>query len=152
MVEIRFKAIHGKATLPKQSTPSSAGFDLYTTEAFSLRATECRTIGSGLKIESWKGGGCLLVKERSSLARHHSIMCLGGVIDSDFRGEICVILYNAGSGDVEFGVRERIAQMIPIATCPLRLSFLGDKDDDNGRQEKSVTLRGEGGFGSTGRF
>jgi dUTP pyrophosphatase len=84
------------------------------------------------------------VRPRSGLALKHGVTCLNtpGTIDSDYRGEVKVILANLGSEPFVVSRGERIAQLVPAVVTPARLEEADSLDE---------TARGAGGFGSTGR-
>ena len=97
--------------------------------------------GLAVAIPSGHAG---FVLPRSGLALKHGVTCLNtpGTIDADYRGEVKVILVNLGSAVVDIARGERIAQLVPAPVQ--RAAFVEVEDLDE-------TLRGEGGFGSTGR-
>lgn len=145
-VEVLFAKLDEEASQPTQGTKSAAGWDLralYDTEVMKGSSTKIRT-GLAVAIpEGWEGQ----IRSRSSLGAKGMIMPNGvGTIDSDYRGELMVLATWIGEGDsIKLSKGERIAQML-IAPVPLttfkEVSF----------DELSTTDRGEGGFGSSGRF
>jgi dUTP diphosphatase len=125
---------------PAYAHPGDAGFDLRASTECGVPAGGRYIVPTGLRF-AIPCGFVGLVRDRSGLAAKNGIHCLAGVIDSGYRGEVKVVLQN--SGDQQFTVEKgmRIAQLlvIPVATAELvRVENL----------EESV--RGEGGFGSTG--
>lgn len=131
--------------LPRYATEGAAGADLLADihEPVVLAPGERRLIGTGVRLEipaGYEGQ----VRPRSGLALRHGITLVNspGTIDSDYRGEIAIILANLGAEPFELTPRARIAQIViaPIA----RARF--EQTDDLGESD-----RGEGGFGSTGR-
>tara|TARA_B000000475_G_scaffold238337_1_gene207378 strand:- start:750 stop:1202 length:453 start_codon:yes stop_codon:yes gene_type:complete len=145
-VEVLFAKLDEEASQPTQGTKSAAGWDLRAlndTEVVKGSSTKIRT-GIAVAIpEGWEGQ----IRSRSSLGAKGMIMPNGvGTIDSDYRGELMVLATWIGEGDsIKLSKGERIAQML-IAPVPLttykEVSF----------DELSTTDRGEGGFGSSGRF
>tara|TARA_B100001996_G_scaffold343274_1_gene298336 strand:- start:57 stop:509 length:453 start_codon:yes stop_codon:yes gene_type:complete len=145
-VEVLFAKLDEEASQPTQGTKSAAGWDLRAlndTEVLKGSSTKIRT-GLAVAIpEGWEGQ----IRSRSSLGAKGMIMPNGvGTIDSDYRGELMVLATWIGEGDsIKLSKGERIAQML-IAPVPLttykEVSF----------DELSTTDRGEGGFGSSGRF
>ena len=145
-VEVLFARLDEEASQPTQGTKSAAGWDLRAlndTEVVKGSSTKIRT-GLAVAIpEGWEGQ----IRSRSSLGAKGMIMPNGvGTIDSDYRGELMVLATWIGDGDsIKLSKGERIAQML-IAPVPLttykEVSF----------DELSTTDRGEGGFGSSGRF
>jgi dUTP pyrophosphatase len=138
---------HGKdLPLPEYASPEAAGFDLRAaTEAegpISLPPGERRAIATGVAIALPRGYEAQ-VRARSGMALEHGITCLNspGTIDSDYRGEIKVILINLGQASFTIRRGDRIAQLViaPVA----RAQWLE-------MQNLSETARGTHGFGSSG--
>lgn len=129
--------------LPGYQSPGAAGLDLPCAERFSLQPGERALIGTGLFLEIPPGFEGQ-VRPRSGLALRHGLTCLNspGTIDSDYRGEVKVILINLGAEAVNFERGERIAQLVfcPVTQAELRVAL-----------ELEATERGDGGFGHTGR-
>ncbi|HZG44809.1 MAG TPA: dUTP diphosphatase [Allosphingosinicella sp.] len=145
MIRIELKRLpHGEGLpLPAYATENAAGMDVVAAEELTLEPGARYAVATGFAI-AIPDGYEVQVRPRSGLALKHGITCLNtpGTIDSDYRGEVKVILANLG---VEpFAVRrgERIAQLVPAPV--LRASF----DEVETLNE---TGRGAGGFGSTGR-
>ncbi|MGH9936424.1 MAG: dUTP diphosphatase [Blastocatellia bacterium] len=138
---VKVKRIHPSAKLPERGTNWSAGADLRCLEAFTIGPRERKSVPTGLVVEippGWYGR----VAPRSGLADRHGIDTLAGVVDSDFRGELMVLITNTGEAPVSFGAGERIAQLVieRAAVC-----------DYVWTDELGETERGDGGFGSTGK-
>jgi len=131
--------------LPQYQTEESAGMDLHAnlSETIVLNSGERKLIPTGLCIELPKGYEAQ-VRPRSGLALKHGITVLNspGTIDSDYRGEIQVLLINHGQLSFEIQHGERIAQMI-VAQHERVYWLQTDALTD--------TLRGEGGYGSSGK-
>ncbi len=131
------------ATMPSYQTDGAAGLDLCCSERFTLQPLERKLIGTGVRIAipvGYEGQ----VRPRSGLAIRHGISMVNspGTIDSDYRGEIKLILINFGAEAVQFNRGERIGQLV---ICPVVRAQLKVVDELDG------TERGEGGFGSTGK-
>jgi dUTP pyrophosphatase len=129
--------------LPRYETEGSAGLDLRADEPVALAPGQRALIPTGLALEIPPGFEGQ-VRPRSGLAARHGVGMVNapGTIDSDFRGEVQVILVNLGQAPVRFERGERIAQLViaPVARVTLEVAeVLGE------------TGRGGGGFGSTGR-
>lgn len=129
------------AQLPQRAHPSDAGYDLCADEAAVIPPGESRLIKTGiaLAIDAGKVG---LIWPRSGLDARHDVTTGAGVIDSGYRGEICVLLRNHGRTAYPVQAGDRIAQLILTAAftdtvCPV--THWADTD------------RGANGFGSTGR-
>lgn len=130
------------AILPSYETEGSAGMDLRITEDVELAPGEIKLAKTGLKAAipiGYEGQ----VRPRSGLALKHGISLVNspGTIDSDFRGEIGIILINLGRMAVKLSKGERAAQLV---ICPVMRAEWQVVDDLNS------TERGDGGFGSTG--
>jgi dUTP pyrophosphatase len=129
--------------LPAAATPGSAGYDLASAETASLAPGERRLVRTGFAIAVPDGFECQ-IRPRSGLALRHGITLANApaTIDSDYRGELQVILVNLGAERFEVTRGMRIAQMV-IARVE-RAAFTEVADLPESR-------RGAGGFGSTGR-
>ena len=144
MIEIKLSRLpHGEGLpLPRYATDYAAGLDITAAEELTLQPGQRHAVATGFAIEIPHGYE-VQVRPRSGLAIKHGITCLNtpGTIDSDYRGEIKVILINLGQEPFEIRRGERIAQLIPAPV--LRADFVEAK-------QLSETERGSGGFGSTG--
>ena len=133
-----------RAPLPAYQTPGSAGLDLCAAlaQAVTLAPGERRLIPTGLALEVPPGFEAQ-VRPRSGLALRHGIGMVNtpGTIDSDYRGEVSVLLVNLGSEPFVVEPLARIAQLVicPVARVDVELAA-----------ELTSTGRGDGGFGSTG--
>ena len=145
MEAIRVKKLREGALLPTYGTAQAAGADLYAClEApLTIAPGETAWVPTGLALEVPEG--CAgLVYARSGLATKRGLAPANkvGVIDSDYRGEITVVLYNHGSEAQSISSGERIAQLI---VTPVLTPAYTETD------RLTETLRGTGGFGSTGK-
>lgn len=131
------------AVLPRYQSADAAGMDLCSTIDFSLEPLERMLVPTGLRMEIPRGYEGQ-VRPRSGLALKYGISMVNapGTIDSDYRGEIGVLLVNLGQNRVEFKAGERVAQLV---ICPVIQVELKQVDS------LSETERGAGGFGSTGK-
>jgi dUTP pyrophosphatase len=145
MIEIGLKRLdHGEGLpLPTYASAGAAGLDVVAAESLTLLPGSRHSVATGFAIAIPEGFE-VQVRPRSGLALKHGITCLNtpGTIDSDYRGEVKVILANHGSEPFEVVRGERIAQLVPAPV--LRAAFQEVDDLD-------ATDRGAGGFGSTGR-
>lgn len=144
MSKIRVKKLHPKAILPTYGTSEAAGADLYACldEPVTIAPGKTAWIPVGFAMEVPKG--CAgLVYARSGLACKKGIAPANkvGVIDSDYRGPVTVVLYNHGEESQTIGHGDRIAQLVitPVLTPVYEEA-----------QELTDTVRNQGGFGSTG--
>ena len=140
---VRIKKLNENATLPTYGTEYSAGADLYNlNEAVTIPAHKTVLIHTGLSAEIPEGYAGLIYA-RSGLASKRGLAPANkvGVIDADYRGEIMVALHNHSDIDATVDAGERVAQL--VVTPFLKVEYqLAD--------ELSDTVRGAGGFGSTG--
>jgi dUTP pyrophosphatase len=129
---------------PKRATPFASGFDLKAAniEPISLLPHQRTLIPTGIAI-SIPLGYEAQIRPRSGLAHKNGITCLNapGTIDSDYRGEVKVILINLGEEPFEITRGMRIAQMVIAPVAMIDLTLQNQLDD---------SIRGEAGFGSTG--
>lgn len=138
---MKIKRLNSNALIPKKGSEFAAGYDLYASEAGTIKPRERRLIKTGIVLEIPEGYYGRIAP-RSGLAFKSGIDVMAGVIDSDYRGEIGVILYNSDSlNDFIFGVGDKIAQII--------FEKYHDFDIIESK-ELNDTDRGSGGFGSTG--
>jgi dUTP pyrophosphatase len=124
--------------------PTDAGLDLRCVGPVTIPSGGFELVPTGLHVEIPEGYFGL-VRDRSSVALKGGV-CVAGVIDSSYRGEIKVAMHNLGKLPLEFAAGERFAQMILIPHFAIgELALVASVD------ELSSTDRGSGGFGSTGR-
>lgn len=145
MIEIKLSRLpHGQdLPLPSYATDGAAGLDVRAAEELTLQPGQRHAVATGFAIEIPHGFE-VQVRPRSGLALKHGITCLNtpGTIDSDYRGEVKVILVNLGQEPFEIRRGERVAQLVPAPV--LRADFVE-------AEQLSGTERGVGGFGSTGQ-
>jgi dUTP pyrophosphatase len=132
--------VEGSGALPAYSSPGAAGADVSAAEALTLLPGAWASVGTGLHLEI-PPGHVGLVWPRSGLAVRHGIDTLAGVIDSDYRGELRVVLVNHGREPYAIAAGDRIAQL--LVQRVERVEFV--------RSLLAGSERGAGGFGSTGR-
>ena len=144
MTILQIKKLHPQVQLPKYQTAGSAGLDLQAniSEPMVLKAGEIILVPTGLAIALQEGYEAQ-VRPRSGLALKNGITVLNspGTIDSDYRGEISVILINHSKQDFTITCGLRIAQLVIAQYAVAKIIEV---------EELSATNRGEGGFGSTG--
>ena len=127
--------------LPVKGSAFAAGYDLHALEGAKIPARGKALIGTGLAF-AIPDGNYGRIAPRSGLAAKHMIDVGAGVIDSDYRGEVKVLLFNLSDVDFEIKAEERVAQLIIEKYTPTMIQEVEGKLDE--------TVRGEGGFGSTG--
>lgn len=146
MSVLKVKKLNENARLPLRATKGSAGMDLYACidGPLTIAPHSIRVVPTGLAIELESADYVAYIFARSGLAIKHGIApanCVG-VIDSDYRGEVCVGLVNQTDNAFTIVPEERIAQLVisPVIVPEIELA-----------DELEDTERGEGGFGSTGQ-
>lgn len=139
---VKVKAAEG-VSLPAYATAGASGMDIRANESAVIKAGGRGCVGTGLFMEIPEGFEAQ-VRPRSGLALKHGVTVLNspGTIDSDYRGEIRVILANLGEDDFHIEPGDRIAQIVfaQVTQASLELS-----------EELGYTERATGGFGSTGK-
>ncbi len=143
---VKIKKMRENAVIPKRATPGAAGADLYACidQEIVLHPGELVMIPTGIAIELPDQELGAFLFARSGLGVKHGI-CLSngvGVVDSDYRGEICVGLCNVSDKEYTIRPQERIAQMVIM---PVVCASFAETET------LSDTERGNGGFGSTGQ-
>ena len=142
MIEIKYIPLREGAHIPQKAHEDDAGFDLYASEDFLLKAHGFGCVPTAISIELPEGYEAQ-VRPRSGLAAKFGVTVLNapGTIDAGYRGEVKVILINHGDTDFEISAGMRIAQLVVSPVLSAR--FI---------QADSLTEtdRGEGGFGSSG--
>ena len=145
MVKVLIKKLSPEVELPSYKTQGSSGVDLmaYISSTIIIKPKTSCLIQTGLSLAFSKDYE-IQIRPRSGLAAKNNISVLNtpGTIDSDYRGEIKVIIYNHGNEDFIVNKNDRIAQM--ILTPVLKIEF-------EEAEELPETVRGDGGFGSTGK-
>jgi dUTP pyrophosphatase len=143
--QLRVVRLDPRATLPTRAHPGDAGLDLYALEPGTIAAGARAQVRTGVAVEI-PFGQAGLVLPRSGLAARHGIALVNapGLVDAGYRGELQVLLLNT-DGDLvwEFGAGDRIAQLVLI---DVRTPAVVEVDT------LSDSVRGDGGFGSTGGF
>jgi dUTP pyrophosphatase len=144
-IEIALRRLpHGEGLpLPVYASDGAAGLDVVAAETLTLAPGARHAVATGFAI-AIPAGYEVQVRPRSGLALKHGITCLNtpGTIDSDYRGEVKVILANLGDAAFEIVRGERIAQLVPALVQRAAFREVADLGE---------TERGTGGFGSTGR-
>lgn len=143
VLPLAVKLLHPQARLPRRAHPGDAGADLFSVDEVTIPAGERREVGTGIALaipEGYAG----FVQPRSGLAFKHGIMVVNspGLIDAGYRGEVRVSLYNSGDEPFAVAVGERIAQLVVQRVA---------EPEFMEAEELPPTVRGAGGFGSSGR-
>lgn len=139
---LRVRLLSPAARLPERQTPGAAGFDLHAAHGAVLPPGGRALVGTGLAV-ALPAGFEAQVRPRSGLALKHGVTVLNapGTIDSDYRGEVGVLLVNLGAHSYEVHAGDRIAQFVIAPLAGVRVSEVRELD---------VTVRGDGGYGSSG--
>ena len=145
MVKVLIKKLDEKVKLPEYKTTGSSGLDLtaFIKDKILIKSGESALVPTGISIAIPEDTE-IQIRPRSGLAAKNNISVLNtpGTIDSDYRGEIKVILFNHGNNNFIINNNDRIAQMILMPIL---------KVDFETTETLPETIRGTGGFGSTGK-
>ena len=145
MVKVLIKKSDSSVKLPIYKSVGASGMDLmaFIKEPVNIKPNSSLLIPTGIAV-AFSENYEIQIRPRSGLAAKNSISVLNtpGTIDSDYRGEIKVILYNHGNKDFNINNGDRIAQMVLTPVIKMELEETDDLPE---------TIRGEGGFGSTGK-
>jgi dUTP pyrophosphatase len=136
---LRFKQLDSRAVLPTRGSALAAGLDLCAIEDVEIQPKQRALARTGLAV-AIPPGFYGRVAPRSGLAVKQGLDVLAGVIDSDYRGEICCVLYNTGDEPIALAAGSRICQLILEQIITPEATWVNDLD---------LTARGAGGFGST---
>lgn len=143
-VEVRVKRLNNGAglPLPDYASAGAAGMDICAAESLTLKVSKRHAVATGFAF-AIPHGYEVQVRPRSGLALKHGITCLNtpGTVDSDYRGEVKVILANLGEEEFMIQRGDRIAQLVVAPVTHAAMREVEELDD---------TARGTGGFGSTG--
>ena len=145
MVKILIKKLNPEVEMPSYKTTGASGMDLmaFIKLPIKLLPKNSCLVPTGLSV-AFSNKFEIQIRPRSGLAAKNNISVLNtpGTIDSDYRGEIKVILFNHGNSEFIINNKDRIAQMILTPVYKMEIEEVENLPD---------TLRGEGGFGSTGK-
>ena len=145
MVKVLIKKLNEKVKLPEYKTTGSSGLDLtaFIEQKIVIKPGGNALVPTGISIAIPEDTE-VQIRPRSGLAAKNNISVLNtpGTIDSDYRGELKILIFNHGNKDFEVNCGDRIAQMVLIPVVKMEL-----KETNN----LPETIRGEGGFGSTGK-
>ena len=145
MTKVLIKKLNPNVKLPVYKTSGASGMDLmaFIEESIRIPPNSSYLVPTGLSM-AFSEDYEVQIRPRSGLAAKNNITVLNtpGTIDSDYRGEIKIILFNHGKDDFLINNRDRIAQMVLTPVIKMELEETDNLPD---------TLRGDGGFGSTGK-
>ena len=137
---LRFKQLDQRAVLPKRGSALAAGLDVCSIEDLQIEPKQRAIARTGLAV-AIPPGFYGRVAPRSGLAAKSGLDVLAGVIDSDYRGEVCCLLYNTGDEAIHLPAGSKICQLIVEQIITPEAEWATELDE---------TARGAGGFGSTG--
>tara|TARA_R110001592_G_scaffold32344_1_gene113416 strand:+ start:322 stop:837 length:516 start_codon:yes stop_codon:yes gene_type:complete len=140
MEKVLVKKLEESATTPTKAHEHDAGWDLYASKPTTIVPNSRKTVSTGISLQIPEGY-VGLIWPRSGLAVKNGIDVFAGVIDSGYRGEIKVCLYNSSDWKVDLNSGERVAQIIIQKLPNIEMLEVQDLQHSN---------RGEGGFGSSG--
>ena len=145
MIKVLIKKLSPEVKLPSYKTNGASGMDLmaFISSPIIVKPNSSQLVPTGISL-AFSENYEIQIRPRSGLAAKNNISVLNtpGTIDSDYRGEIKVIIYNHGNKDFEIKNNDRIAQMILSPVIKMKLEETENLPE---------TVRGEGGFGSTGK-
>ena len=145
MVKIFIKKLNPSVQMPSYKTNGASGMDLMAllNESINLKPNSSCLVPTGLAI-AFSNDFEIQIRPRSGLAAKNNISVLNtpGTIDSDYRGEIKIILFNHGKVNFIINNNDRIAQMVLTPIVKMEIEEINELPE---------TIRGEGGFGSTGK-
>ena len=145
MVKVLIKKLNPSVKLPRYKTNGASGMDLmaFIEKPISLEPGKSCLVPTGLSV-AFSSKYEIQIRPRSGLAAKNNISVLNtpGTIDSDYRGELKIILFNHGNENFIINNNDRIAQMVLTPIIRMELEETSDLPE---------TIRGEGGFGSTGK-
>ena len=145
MAKVLIKKLDPSVELPAYKTDGASGMDLmaFIKEPITLKPKSSCLVPTGLSV-AFSNDFEIQIRPRSGLAAKNNISVLNtpGTIDSDYRGELKVILFNHGNNDFLINNKDRIAQMILAPVIKIDLEQTNDLPE---------TIRGDSGFGSTGK-
>ena len=140
-MKLHIKKLHPDAKLPQYAHPSDAGLDLCTVSDFTINSGEHQLIPTGLAIV-FPEGYTALVWDKGGIANKRHLKTVGGVFDTEYRGEYLIGLYNFGTEPQSFAVGDKIAQLLIQKVEHPEIIEVTELDE---------TVRGDGAFGSTGK-
>lgn len=140
-MQIKVKKLHPDAILPKYALPGDAGMDLFAVEDTEIKPDEVKAVPTGIAIE-YPEGYTTLVWDKGGIAFKYGITTMGGVFEHTYRGEYRIIMYNAGKEPHIFKKGDKIAQLLVQPIINGEVVEVAELSD---------SIRGAGGFGSTGK-
>ena len=142
MKTVKFVKINPDAIIPDYAHDGDAGMDIYSVEDTVIEPNTLKKVSTGLLMQLPKGTEGQ-VRSKSGIAFKNSVFVLNspGTVDENYRGEVCVLLYNLSKTPFEIKKGQKIAQLVINEVCYAKTKVVSSLDE---------TSRGKGGFGSTG--
>jgi deoxyuridine 5'-triphosphate nucleotidohydrolase len=139
---IKFVKTHPDAVLPTSNHDSDTGYDVYAVEDTIIPARGKKVVPVGLEFAEIPEGFWIRVESRSGLSFKKSLVSFNGIIDSGYRGDAGILIYNNSDEDYQVTKGERVAQFViyPLIKFPMEFT-----------EKKQETERGSKGFGSSGK-
>ena len=141
-LSIQFKKLSPEAKSPSKAHPTDAGFDVFSNEYITIGPLSWAKVPLGIAV-AIPPGYCLVAKDKSGLALKNGIHIMAGVIDTNYRGEVCAIVANGGNTEFKVEKGMKITQMLVLPVPQVTFEEVENLDE---------TDRGSGGFGSSGLF
>ena len=145
MVKVLIKKLHSSVKLPSYKTSGASGMDLmaFLEKPINLQSGESCLVPTGLSV-AFPDDYEIQIRPRSGLAAKNNVSVLNtpGTVDSDYRGELKIILFNHGSENFIINNNDRVAQMVLTPIIKMELEEVNELPE---------SIRGKGGFGSTGK-
>jgi len=139
---LKVKKLHPEAKLPTKGTSEAAGLDIYALELTELPPSKTTSVRTGIAV-AIPDHYFMKFMEKSGIAYRTNLVIRAGVIDSDYRGELKVMYYNASESSAFFQAGEKCVQGVILPVVDMPVQEVNDLD---------YTERNDKGFGSTGRF
>ncbi len=140
-MELKIKKVSADAKLPSYAHSDDAGFDIFASDSVTILPNKRAQVHTGIAMEI-PHGFVGLIWDKSGLSQKYGLKTLGGVVDSEYRGEVLVGLVNLGDEAYTIEKHHKVAQMIIQKKETVDIVEVESLTD---------TVRGEGGFGSTGK-
>ena len=144
-IKFKVKKLKENARLPEYAHEGDGGMDLFSTEDYLLKPGERVLVSTGVQVE-FPMGYELQIRPKSGLALKKGISIINtpGTVDAGYRGEIGVVLINHGNEDVEIKAGDKVAQGV------LNKVEVAEIEEVDSKEDLSETMRGDGGYGSSG--
>lgn len=140
-MKLKIKKLHEDAKIPTYAHEGDAGLDIYSVEDYTLKPNERKGFKTGLAFEL-EPGFVALIWDKSGLSIKHGLKVMGGVLDSNYRGELILGILNTSEKEYHIEKGDKLAQMLIQSVVSAKIEEVNELSDSN---------RGEGRLGSTGK-